>query len=240
MALSSVEIARFLAACFATDRYPESEQGGLYKPSDRAVGRIGLALEPTPAMVNWAITKRTDAVWLHRPWQLATDELPADVSVLYHHLPFDETLTMGFNQPLAQAMGMTAVEPLGFKQSAGLPTRAIGMIGDAPVRDFAGWCQRVKKELGGYDQAVPGESATMSRLAVVGAMNDQLVREAAQRGATLFLTGQYRKAAQEAVDKTGLAVIAVGHRRSEEWGLRALATILHTRFPTLEVMPFSA
>ncbi|GAB3261339.1 hypothetical protein GCM10027347_26310 [Larkinella harenae] len=57
-------------------------------------------------------------------------------------------------------------------------------------------------------------------------MNDDLIREAAGRGGELFITGQYREGAQKAVSETGIAVIAVGHRRSEEWGMRALATVL--------------
>ena len=67
-------------------------------------------------------------------------------------------------------------------------------------------------------------------------MNDALVREAADRGANLYVTGQYRKPGQEAVDETGIAVVAVGHRRSEEWGLRALAHLLRQRWPELDVM----
>ncbi len=42
----------------------------------------------------------------------------------------------------------------------------------------------------------------------VGAMNESLVREAAERGATLYLTGQYRLSTQKTVQETSIGVIA--------------------------------
>ena len=67
-------------------------------------------------------------------------------------------------------------------------------------------------------------------------MNDALIREAADRGAGLYLTGQYRTPAQAAVNETGIAVAAVGHCRSEAWGLRALADVLRERWPELVIL----
>lgn len=67
-------------------------------------------------------------------------------------------------------------------------------------------------------------------------MNDALIREAADRGVGLYLMGQYRTLAQAAVDETGVAVTAAGHRRSEEWGLRALADALRERWPKLVIL----
>lgn len=76
----------------------------------------------------------------------------------------------------------------------------------------------------------------MRRVAVVGAMTDALVREAADRGAQIYVTGQYRQPAREAVRETGIGVIAVGHRRSEIWGLRALAGVIRERWSMIEVI----
>lgn len=63
-----------------------------------------------------------------------------------------------------------------------------------------------------------------------------LVIEAAARGANIYLTGQWRQPAQAAVSETGINVIAVGHRRCEEWGLRALAGVMRERWSKLEVI----
>jgi len=73
-------------------------------------------------------------------------------------------------------------------------------------------------------------------VAVVGAMTDALVREAAERGATLYITGQFRQPAKLAVAQTQIGVIVVGHRRSELWGLQALTGVVRERWSGLEVV----
>lgn len=235
--MATEELLSFLHTFFTVSRYSIAEQGGIYHQSERTVHRLGLALAYSPDLPWWVSQQRFDALWLHRPWQLPGDALPPDVGVIYHHLPFDETLTMGFNQPLADTLGMLMPETLGYKQTdADAPQRAIGMIGDVTAQRFAAWQRWTTQTFGGYDQAQPGQRDEMSRVAVVGSMNDALIREAAERGAKLYLTGQYRKAAQEAVDATGMAVIAVGHRRSEEWGLMTLTHVLQRQFPALTVL----
>lgn len=234
------ELADFLRNEFNTSRYPDTEQGGIYYPSERSIHRIGLALEPFATLSTWVEENHIDALWLHRPWQLNLASLPPDIGVLAHHLPFDETLTIGYNQQLANQLGaVQALEPLGYKQAVKdtgelLPERPIGMIFDISEQEFDSLLQMISTLFEGYDRAEAGPGPAgwqpdSNRIAVVGAMTDALVREAADRGAHLYLTGAYRKPAQQAVDETGIAVVAVGHRRVEEWGLYALADLLHER-----------
>ena len=226
--VSLKDIVDFLRSAFAVDRYPDSEHGGVYKASERPIRRLGLALESFPGVSKWVADNQLDALWLHRPWQLDPTTLPPDIGIIYNHLPFDEHLTMSYNPRLAaQLRAIGPLEPLGFKQATHetgepLPQRPIGMVFDADEQAVREWIHQTKTQFGGYDRVEPGRHASVGRVAVVGAMNDVLIREAANRGAGLYLTGQYRPSAQEAVDETGIAVIAVGHRRSEEWGLRAL------------------
>ena len=235
------DLVRLLQDEFATNTYPKAEQGGVYHASDRVIKRLGLALEPFPTLPDWVHEHQLDALWLHRPWKLNVSSLPADVGILSHHLPFDETLTMGYNRLLASQLG-SLTEPVPFADKLHppepdrppLPPRPIGMFIDVAPQEFDGWLETIKTMFNGYDRAEAGFSTsehqpTRYRVAVVGAMNDALVRESADQGANVYLTGAYRKPGQQAVDETGIAVIAVGHRRSEEWGLRALANLLHER-----------
>lgn len=236
--LSLTDIARFLAEKLTTNRYISDEQGGIYKPSNRPVQRLGLALEPFPDIGNWAQTNQLDALWLHRPWRLPPDALPNGVGVLYHHLPFDEHLTMGYSPTMAEALGLQNLLEIGYKQSLNpdgtlLAQRPIGMLGQAPAQSFAEWQMIITNTFGGFDEALSGRTELTDRVAVVGAMNELLVREAAEGGATLYLTGQYRPSAKKAVQETGIAVIAVGHLRSEQWGLAALEQILRPIVRTL-------
>jgi putative NIF3 family GTP cyclohydrolase 1 type 2 len=234
------DLAEFLGTAFAVDRYPATEQGGIYHPANRPVQRLGLVVEPFHGLGRWVADNQLDALWLHRPWKLDLASLPPDVGVLYNHLPFDEHLTMGYNPRLAHLLNATgSLEPLGFKQATRetgepLPRRAIGMVFDAEPQPIVEWLSQLESSFGGYDRFEAGRQTTAGRIAVVGAMNDALIREAADRGAGLYITGQYRPSAQRAVDDAGIAVIALGHHRTEEWGVRALADMLREEWSGVE------
>ncbi len=92
---------------------------------------------------------------------------------------------------------------------------------------------------GGFE-ATEGPETETDRVAVVGAMTEALVLEAAARGAGLYVTGQMRRPAEAAVVRTGMRVVAVGQARSERWGLRHLGSFLAAAFPGLTVVDLDA
>ncbi len=228
--ISLDNIAQFLDCFFAVDRF-SNDQNGVYLPSTRPIARFGLALEPWAGLAEWASAEQLDALFLHRPWHLQPGQLPSDVGVLAYHLAFDECLTLGFNPRLATVLGMSKLEVLGEKKG-----RAIGMIGDIPTQSFTSYLCCTDEVFGGQEEAHAGSYAQISRIAVVNAMTDTLVREAESRGAEVYTTGQLRPAAQAAVIETGIGVVAVGHRRCEEWGLRAMSGVLCERWSKLQIV----
>lgn len=224
------DLEHFLNAYFAVERFGD-DQGGIYHASERPIQRIGLALEPWLQIERWVRDARLDALFLHRPWKLQEAQLSPDIGVLAYHLAFDERLTLGYNPRLADALGVVDLEVLGHKEG-----RPLGMLGTVGAQSLAQMRERCAEMFGGYNETVGAAAQVIQRVAVVGAMNDELVREAVARGANLYLTGQFRVPARLAVAQTGIAVIEVGHRRSEEWGLRALAGVLRERWATLQVL----
>lgn len=220
------DIAEFLSNLMAAERFID-DQNGVYIPSNRAIARFGLALEPWAELTTWAQQERLDGLFLHRPWQLQT----VDIGVVAYHLAFDEALTLGFNPHLATVLGMSNLEVLGKKAG-----RAIGMIGEVERHSFDKYCDRLYQVFKGCDRAMNGTTGDIFRVAVVGAMTDTLVREAKDRGANIYITGQMRQQALAALEATGLSCVAIGHRRSEEWGLRALSGLLSDYFSQLEVI----
>lgn len=205
------------------------DQNGIYHPSPRPVGRLGLALEPPSDAAAWVRRERLDALFLHRPWKLGP--LPEDIGVLAYHYAFDERLTTGYNPYLADALGLTGLEVLGDKEG-----RPLGMIGDVSPESFATFLSRVEAEFGGLEEVYNARECEVSRACVVGAMRPALIQEAAERGAQVYLTGEYRKGAAQAVEETGMIVLEVGHERSERWGLRQLAALLEVQFPSLKTV----
>ena len=66
-------------------------------------------------------------------------------------------------------------------------------------------------------------------------MTPALVEAAAEAGASLYVTGQWRVWAESAVRDTRLEVFALGHDTWERWGVGELARRLRRRWPELEV-----
>ncbi|WP_375764971.1 Nif3-like dinuclear metal center hexameric protein [Archangium gephyra] len=197
----------------------------------RPVSRLGLALEPWEGLAEWARTERLDALFLHRHWRLDTPALPLELGVVANHAPFDERLGLGFNRQLAQVLGLESLEPLG--ERAGQP---LGMVGSLAPLSPGELVQRLEQHFGAVEDVVPGRPERVERIAVVRAMNDALVREAAGLGVTAYVTGQLRVPARRALADTGMYAIAIGHARSERWGLGLLERLLRERWPGLSLV----
>jgi putative NIF3 family GTP cyclohydrolase 1 type 2 len=225
-------LAAYAGALLGAERYASTEHG-VHVPSPRLVRRLGLALEGGEGTAAWAARAGVDALWLHRPWRLPPGLLPGGVGVWFTHLPFDDRLTTGLNPRLATALRCTDVEPFGRKDD-----RTIGMLARTDAVPAVLLRRTLAELFGGLDAWSDGAEpdAPVRRLAVVGAMSEPLVRDAAERGATLYVTGQLRPAAGAAVRAAGIAVAAVGHARAERWGMRALAGLLRERWAALDVV----
>lgn len=223
------DITAFLDDYLDVATFPEAERGGVYHLPDGeqpTVRRLGLMLEPVQTLPDWIKAERLDALFLHRPW----DANDLDVPIISYHLPFDERLTCGYNPRFADMLGLDGLEVLGFKRD-----RPIGMIADIEPVALDDLLTRLEVSFGGLEARRINEG-TVRRICVVGAISEKLVREAAEQGADLYITGQLRAHAREAVAETGLNVVAIGHARSERWGLRALAGLLRERFAGLEII----
>lgn len=218
------ELAAWLDEALDAAAFP-GEPATLFVPSEREVRRLGLALEPGPGLAEWADAEGLDALFLHRPWRVEDAGLPADVGVLASHAPFDHRLTVGFNPDLAHDLHLQDARPFGEKDG-----RTIGMMGDVEPTVALDVIDRVARLFGGVDEAVAGRMDVVRRVAVAGGMTDALIRDAAARGAELFLTGQMRRPGLRAVAETGIGVVAVGHARGEVYGLKLLAGMIERRF----------
>jgi putative NIF3 family GTP cyclohydrolase 1 type 2 len=228
--ISLSAIAQFLDIFFKVESYNQDERGGIYLPTSRSINRLGLALDSKDNLYESVKTLSLDALFLHRPWKLDTEKLPPDFGIISYHLPFDELLTLGFNPYLASILNMSNLEILGEKQN-----RAIGMIGSIPNQTFPELCNCINQIFSGYEQIQAATQTEVNKIAVVGAMTDLLVREAASRATNVYITGQFRQPATRAIIDTQIGLISIGHKRSETWGLRVLASILQQRWSNLEV-----
>jgi putative NIF3 family GTP cyclohydrolase 1 type 2 len=224
-------IAAHLAGPTDAARYAErGDPAGVWLPSGRPVRRLGLALEAGKPPYAWA--EGLDAVLIHRPFGLWPAKLPEGVGVLAYHAALDDRYSTGLNPDLSAALGLTPDdEPL---RRDGQP---IGFVGRLPepveVRELF---SRVREQFGGIAGVWGAPMGTAQAMVHANAMTEPLVRDAAERGAGLYLTGQLRKPARQAVFDTGIVAVEVGQGRTEWWGLRRLGRLVQARWPEVEIV----
>ena len=229
------EIAAHLASPTDAARYAAAaDPAGVWLESDRPVRRLGLALEAGKPPYTWA--DGLDAVLVHRPFGLWPAKLPPGVGVLAYHAALDDRFSTGLNPDLSIALGLTPdSEPLRRDE------KPIGLVGrmpePVPVQDLF---KRIRQAFGGIHGVWGAPMGETQAVAHANAMTEALVRDAAARGAGVYLTGQLRKPARQAVFDTGMFAVEVGQDRTEWWGLRRLGALVRERWPELEIVEVGA
>lgn len=214
-------------AAWLRGRLGREELPTLYRPGPDEVGVLGLALSVRDVPPD----ARPDALFLHRPFDLGGAFAP--LGVLTSHEGFDAQLTTADNRVLAARLSWGDVKP--FAQRG----KVLGLLGTPPQSSWSALLGVLTAEFGGRDEALPpAESrlgARVGRVALMSAMRPELLDAVSDLGALVYVTGQFREGARRRAQELGLGVIALGHRRSELWGLEQLARELPGAFPDLRV-----
>ncbi|QFP77557.1 Nif3-like dinuclear metal center hexameric protein [Deinococcus sp. AJ005] len=195
----------------------------LKRDGPQEVQKLALALEPAdlPPEVD------ADALFVHR--SLRVGEKWPGLGVLSVHDGFDLALTTGPNHRLARALGWRDVREVVWKGELK------GITATPPQQNWDELRAALHAELGGEDNSwPPADTSGPLRVALMNAMNPGLIEHVADGGVRVYLTGQLRPSASASAHARGMGVIALGHRRSEEWGLRRLAGELRSAFPGLQ------
>jgi putative NIF3 family GTP cyclohydrolase 1 type 2 len=223
----------FIDALLRVEEQPD-DPAGVYTASDAEIKRLGLMLEPTADISECIAANSLNALFLHRPWKLHQQDLTVNFGVIAYHRAFDNLLGVCFNPFLANDLQIHNVEEFAYKDGSPL-----GMVGDVETQTWEETVAKIEAQFDGYEAVTKPQNTTVKRIAVVGAMNDATVREAVERGADIYLTGQMRVPAKQAVAETGIGVITTGHARGELWGLHKLAFLLEQEFPELETLVYT-
>lgn len=220
-ALTTVRLADWLAT-----RLGEEPGSTLLRESPVALTRLGLALDPR----DLPDRPDVDAVFLHRHFRLGSRL--THLGVVVSHDGFDARLTTGENRALADRLDWRDVT------TAHWPGRAVGLVATPPQSSWTTFLEAVGAEYGGFDEARPPLTGRVNRVVLANAMRPELIEHAAALGVDVYLTGQARPGAFGTLGATGMGLIALGHRRSELWGLRQLARELTRAFPGLATVVF--
>jgi putative NIF3 family GTP cyclohydrolase 1 type 2 len=198
----------------------------VYRPGAADVSRLSLALEPgdLPADLPGG------AIFLHRAHRLG--EAFPGLAVLNSHDGFDLELTTGPNLPLAGKLRWHAIEQVELE-------RASGLIAVPPQRDWHRLLAALHAEVGGHEALLPPQEPEVQRVALLNALRPELLEAVAKLGVNVYLTGQMRPGALPTAQALGMGIVALGHRRTELWGLRQLAQELQEAFQGLRCTVYS-
>ncbi|KZM19908.1 uncharacterized protein EKO05_0004118 [Ascochyta rabiei] len=157
---------------------------------------------------------------------------------------------MGWNPPLARRLGMNDAVWFCVQGYKGDPARKIGIAGSVSIPRQS-LLQRIQSEFGQMELIHEGQSDDIRVVAIMNAFNEEEVMrvlDMAQEHAwvpdasseargrhVLYLTGQPRESGMLAATALGLTVACVGHKTTEEWGIRFMAAALRTAFPNVIV-----
>jgi putative NIF3 family GTP cyclohydrolase 1 type 2 len=135
----------------------------------------------------------------------------------------------------------------GYKGDA---TRKIGIAGSVSIPRHT-ILERIQSEFGQTELIQEGQSDEIRVVAIMNAFNEEEVMRVldmaeerawipnasfeARGRHVLYLTGQPRESGMLAATALGLTVACVGHRMTEEWGIRFMAAALRTAFPNVPV-----
>ena len=244
------EIYRHLSAVLPSSLSCDWDNDGLMvcATPDKEVKKILLALDVTPAAIEYAVQIGAELIISHHPLifsgikrmdghdgtsRKVISLLQNDVAVMSFHTRLDAA-DGGVNDILASLFSLSDVEKFGVD---GDTAARIGTL-PKPMA-FEDFCRLVKDTLGAPSVCGAKGGDTVSRLAVLGGSGKDYIREAQKMGADTYLTGEVNYNYLLEAAENGLSVVTAGHYHTEDPSLaffvktltEALGEFEFVRFP---------
>ncbi|WP_176012285.1 Nif3-like dinuclear metal center hexameric protein [Victivallis sp. Marseille-Q1083] len=214
---------------------------GLQVEGNASVRRAVFGVDASLALFEAAAELQADFIFVHHglSWSAEPRRLTGLVARRYRtlfinnlslyavHLPLDAHPRFGNNAVLADRVGL--IDRRMFFQYAGSD---IGILGRLPETAAAEALARtLQHHLGGTPPQVFAGDRPVRRVAVIsgGAGLDGL-QCAIDAGAELLITGEIEHTMFHLIAESGIAVIGLGHYRSETTGVQAIRQLLQQEF----------
>jgi dinuclear metal center YbgI/SA1388 family protein len=199
--------------------------------------RVLLTIDCTSEVLEEARRERVDAIVAYHPpifaaekrflgGSIAHDAARAGIAIHSPHTAFD-VAEGGTNDVLADALSMGAREPLRLLEASGseknTPRRGMGRVGSLDGAPVPVLLARIKRGLAVEHVLVAGAAdRDVTRAAVCAGSGGDLVDDAIDSGAQLFLTGELRHHDALRAVAAGLTVVCTLHSASERAALEGL------------------
>ncbi len=238
--MNAEELAQRLDEELRTAVFRDDSHNGLQVAnSGRSVRLVALGVDACTAFFEAAAEKGADFLICHHgvSWGESLARLTGvtyqrlrvlfarDMALYGSHLPLDAHPRLGNNAQIARALGLQRLRPFG--RYHGSP---IGFLGewDRPM-PYPAFRARAEALFGGLMQEMVFGPERVRRVAVVSGGAAEMVEEAADAGADLFLSGEPRLYAWHLAKEVGIHAVFAGHYATETFGVQALGVWIRRR-----------
>jgi dinuclear metal center YbgI/SA1388 family protein len=158
--------------------------------------------------------------------RLVSFAIKNNIAVYAVHLPLDAHPVYGNNAQICQALGLSRPQPA-FEYHG----QTIGFMADLkkPLQ-LETFCNRVRKKINTDIKLLDFGKQTIKSAGIVSGGAADMVEQAAELGADVFLTGEPSLQGYNLAEHLGINVIFAGHYATEKFGIRALAELIGRRF----------
>lgn len=152
--------------------------------------------------------------------------LMRNLTLMAYHLPLDCHPKYGNNALILENLNLKSIASFGLYHGMYL-----SFLGEnANYEPFESFLSRVKNLFGGEPLVLPYGPAQVKKIAVCSGAAPELIREAKEAGADVFLSGEATESVYHFAREEGIHFIAAGHHRTEKFGIQAIGTVLSEKF----------
>ncbi len=241
MIVKSKEVINFLDSIYKPEEWKDSSMNGLQIEGDEKITGIALGVDACLELFEKAKENEMNFVIVHHGfywgkvfpvtsfWRARFKFLlENNISLYACHLPMDANSTLGHNSAISEKLGLLNVEPfgeyhgnyIGFKGELKQPVK-IDNIKDmlSDLFDYGVRIFKFGKESVKTIGIVSGDAAT-----------EDILKECANKGIDLFITGETNHVAYHIMKELKLNVAFCGHYSTERFALFKLEEILKKEF----------
>ncbi|WP_397475620.1 Nif3-like dinuclear metal center hexameric protein [Pusillimonas sp.] len=242
--INTRDLATWLDDTLQPQHFRDYCPNGLQVEGKPAIGHIITGVTASRALLEEAIRRKADAVFVHHGWFWKNEDariigakrerialaLQHELNVFAYHLPLDAHPQLGNNAQLARVLGFTPDQDAeGNPRTCG-PENLIwlgrcqpGLTLEQLGRHVAGALGREPLVLGRPDQ-------TIERVAWCTGGAQGWMQEAIDAGAQAYVTGEASEPNFHLANETGVGFIGAGHHATERYGAQAVGQAIEEHF----------
>ncbi|MEA5098681.1 MAG: Nif3-like dinuclear metal center hexameric protein [Burkholderiaceae bacterium] len=233
------DLAEFLAQLLEIARFRDYCPNGLQVEGKPEIRCIVSGVTACRALIEAAIDLQADALLVHHGY-FWRDENPCvtgikrgrlkpllqnDISLFAYHLPLDHHPGLGNNAQLAKLLDL--------QPSARFGENDLGWLGTVPsalAQTVGELAALVELRLGRKPLLLGDPQARLGTVGWCSGAAQGLLAEAANAGASVFLSGEISEQTMHVAHEAGIAYLACGHHATERLGVQALGERIAARF----------